>query len=62
MATTAVIELKKKSDAAAANLSKQLQGMEPHMDKSDAAGEWTTRQVLCHLLADPDWKHLRVDK
>ena len=56
MATTAVIELKKKSDAAAANLSKQLQGMEPHMDKSDAAGEWTTRQVLCHLLGDPDSK------
>ena len=56
MASTAVIELKKKSDAAAANLSKQLQGMEPLLDKSDAAGEWTTRQVLCHLLADPDWK------
>jgi hypothetical protein len=56
MASTAVIELKKKSDAAAANLSKQLEGMEPHLDKSDAPGEWTTRQVLCHLLADPDWK------
>jgi DinB superfamily len=56
MASAAVSELKKKSDAAAANLSKQLQGMEPHLDKSDAPGEWTTRQVLCHLLADPDWK------
>jgi hypothetical protein len=54
MASTAVIELKKKSDAAAANLSKQLQGMEPLLDKSDAAGEWTTRQILCHLLGDPD--------
>jgi hypothetical protein len=62
MATTAVIELKKKSDAAAANLSKQLQGMEPHMDKSDAAGEWTTRQVLCHLLADPSWKPVAMLK
>ena len=30
--------------------------MEPYLDKSDAAREWTTRQVLCHLLADPDWK------
>jgi hypothetical protein len=56
MASTAVIELKRKSDAAAANLSKQLQGMEPLLDKSDAAGEWTTRQVLCHLLGDPDSK------
>ncbi len=56
MASAAVSELKKKSDAAAANLSKQLEGMEPHLDKSDAPEEWTTRQVLCHLLADPDWK------
>jgi len=56
MASAAVSELKKKSDAAAVNLSKQLEGMEPNLDKSDAPGEWTTRQVLCHLLADPDWK------
>ena len=56
MASPTVSELKKKSDAAAANLLKQLQGMEPCLDKSDAPGEWTTRQVLCHLLADPDWK------
>ena len=53
MASAAVNELKKKSDDAAANLWKQLQGMEPNLDKSDAAGEWTTRQVLCHLLGDP---------
>lgn len=56
MATAAIEELKRKSDAAAANLSKQLQGMEPYLDKSDAAGEWTTRQVLCHLLGDPEEK------
>ena len=62
MASAAVSELKKKSDAAAANLSKQLQGMEPHLDKSDAPGEWTTRQVLCHLLADPDWKPVAMLK
>ena len=62
MATTPVIELKKKSDAAAANLSKQLQGMEPLLDKSDAAGEWTTRQVLCHLLGDPDSKPVAMLK
>ena len=51
-----VSELKKKSDAAAANLARQLQDMEPYLDKSDAPGEWTTRQVLCHLLAAPDWR------
>ena len=56
MGSTVVNELKKKSDAAAANLARQLQDMEPHLDKSDAPGEWTTRQVLCHLLSDPDWK------
>ena len=56
MASPIVSELKRKSEAASANLSKQLQGMEPHLDKSDAPGEWTTRQVLCHLLADPNAK------
>jgi hypothetical protein len=45
MASAAVSELKKKMDAAAENLSRQLQGMEPYLDKSDAPGEWTTRQV-----------------
>jgi DinB family protein len=62
MASAAVHELKKKSDAAAANLSKQLQGMDPYLDKSDAPGEWTTRQVLCHLLSDPDWKPVAMLK
>jgi hypothetical protein len=56
MASAVVNELKKKSDEAAANLARQLQDMEPHLDKSDAPGEWTTRQVLCHLLSDPDSK------
>jgi hypothetical protein len=60
MASAAVSELRKKSDAAAANLSKQLQGMEPNLDKSDAPGEWTTRQVLCHLLGDPEEKPVAV--
>lgn len=55
MASVAVIGLRKKSDAAAANLWRQLQGMEPYLESSDAPGEWTTRQVLCHLLEDQDW-------
>ena len=56
MGSAAVSELKKKSEAASANLSKQLQGMEPHLDKADGPGEWTTRQVLCHLLGEPGLK------
>ena len=60
MASAAVNELKKKSDDAAANLGRQLQGMEPNLDKSDAAGEWTTRQVLCHLLGDQGEKPVAV--
>jgi len=55
MATAMVNGLKSKSDAAWANINKQLQGMEPFLDKSDAPGEWTTRQVICHLLFEPGW-------
>ena len=56
MASAVVGELKRKSDAAAANLARQLQDMDQYLDKADAPGEWTTRQVLCHLLAEPDGK------
>jgi DinB superfamily len=55
MATATVTGLKAKSDAAFANIGKQLHGMEAYLDKSDAPGEWTTRQVLCHLLFEPGW-------
>jgi hypothetical protein len=55
MASAVVNELRKKSDEAAANLARQLQDMDPHLDSSDVPGEWTTREVLCHLLEEPDW-------
>ncbi|MEK6568690.1 MAG: DinB family protein [candidate division NC10 bacterium] len=55
MANAIVTDLRAKSDAAWANLTRQLQGMEPYMDRSDAPGEWTTRQVLSHLLFEPGW-------
>ena len=54
MGGTSVAELRKKADAAWGNLDAQLQGMEPYMDRSNAPGEWTTRQVLCHLLYEPE--------
>jgi hypothetical protein len=62
MATTTVTELRKKTDAAWANLTRQLHGMEAHLERSDAPGEWTTRQVLCHLLFEPGWKPVPVLK
>lgn len=50
MAGKIATSLKGKMDAAWTNLTTQLQGMEPHLERSDAPGEWTTREVLCHLL------------
>jgi hypothetical protein len=56
MANKSVDELRKKTDAAWANLTRQLPGMEAHMDRADAPGQWTTREVLTHLLFEPGWK------
>jgi hypothetical protein len=55
MATAAIVELKGKSDAAWANLKRQLAGMEPYAERADAPGEWTTREVLSHLLFEEGW-------
>ena len=60
MTTSPVAELRKKTDAAWADLTRQLQGMEPHMERSDAPGEWTTRQVVAHLLFEDGWKPVPV--
>ena len=56
MAHAKVDELRARSDKAWALLRAQLQGMEPHLDKSDAPGQWTTREVLSHMLFEPGWK------
>src|SRR5256885_17034296 len=50
MAVPVATELHTKIDAARANLFRQLDGMDPQLDKSDAPGEWTAREVLSHLL------------
>jgi hypothetical protein len=50
MASKNAQELKGRIDAAWENLSGQLDGMEAHLERSDAPGEWTTREVLSHLL------------
>ncbi len=53
MASAIAKDLRSKSDAALTELTKQLQGMEPFMERPDASGAWTTREVLSHLLGAP---------
>jgi hypothetical protein len=62
MGNQTVDELRAKTDAAFGNLSRQLRGMEPHLERADAPGQWTTRQVLCHLLFEPGWKPVNTLK
>ena len=56
MATTTVNELRTRSDAASANLERQLRGMEGHLERAEAPGQWTAREVLCHLLFAPGFE------
>jgi hypothetical protein len=60
MASRVVDELRRATDAVWTRLNAQLQGMESHLERSDGPGEWTTRQVLSHLLAAPGWRPLSV--
>jgi DinB superfamily len=60
MASEIVDELRVVVDGAWARLSAQLQGMGSYLERSDAPGEWTARQVLCHLLSEPGWRPLPV--
>src|SRR5215831_3939849 len=53
MASKHAQDLRHRIDAASENLSRQLQGMDAHMERADAPGEWTTREVLSHLLFEP---------
>lgn len=53
MAGKIVSELRAKWDAATRKIKRQLEGMDAHMERSDGPGEWTTREVLCHLLGEP---------
>jgi hypothetical protein len=55
MATTVIQDLAARSETAWKNLTAQLVGMTPFLERSDEPGEWTTRQVLTHLLFPPGW-------
>jgi len=53
-------ELRTTTDAVWGRLSAHLQRMECYMERPDAPAEWTTRQVLCHLLGEPGWRPVPV--
>jgi DinB superfamily len=55
MTTTVVQDLRARSEAAWRSLTAQLAGMAPFLERSDEPGEWTTRQVLTHLMFPPGW-------
>jgi DinB superfamily len=60
MAIAVVRDLEARSEAAWKNLTAQLVGMTPFLERSDEPGEWTTRQVLTHLLFPPGWDAVGV--
>jgi hypothetical protein len=62
MAIAVVGDLEVRSEAAWKNLTAQLVGMTPFLERSDEPGEWTTRQVLTHLLFPPGWDPVGVLK
>ncbi len=55
MAANPVVELKARADAALANVRRQADGMEAYLERADAPGEWTAREVLSHLLGETHW-------
>ena len=62
MTTTVIRDLETRSDTAWKNLSAQLTGMTPFLERADEPGEWTTRQVLTHLMFPPGWDVVAVLK
>jgi DinB superfamily len=55
MTTAVAQDLEARAEAAWTRLSAQLVGMSPFLERSDGPGEWTTREVLSHLLFEPGW-------
>ena len=56
MINETVKELQRRCDTAWEALAGPLEGMAAHLERADAPGEWTAREVLCHLLFEPGWK------
>jgi len=60
MANHTADELRRRMDAVWQHLTGRLHGMEPHLDSADAPGEWTTREVLSHLLFEPGFDPVKI--
>lgn len=56
MSNGTVNELRKKSEAAWERIRRQLAGMDAHLERTSAPGQWTAREVLCHLLFEPGFR------
>jgi len=56
MINATVTELQRRNDAAWEALGRTLEGMEAYLERTDAPGQWTAREVLCHLLFEPGSK------
>jgi hypothetical protein len=56
MVTQTVRDLEARAAAAWASLMAQVAGLEPYLERADAPGEWTAREVLSHLLFEPGWE------
>lgn len=53
MVNATVRELQRRNDVVWEALGETLEGMEAYLELTDAPGEWTAREVLCHLLWEP---------
>ena len=53
MVNATVRELQRSNDVVWETLGETLEGMDAHLERADAPGQWTARQVLCHLLCEP---------
>lgn len=60
MASKKAQELGSRMDAAWENLNRQLRGMDAHLERADAPGEWTAREILSHLLFEPGFDPVKT--
>ncbi len=54
MTIAAIQDLEARAQGAWTRLTAQLAGLAPYLERSNEPGEWTTRQVLTHLLFPGD--------
>ena len=60
MTIVAIQDLEARAQAAWTRLTAQLSGLAPYLERSDEPGEWTTREVLTHLLFPRDADIVRL--